>query len=112
MTRAAFLDLLGLVQLLPGPNSTELALHLGHARGGWRGGVIAGLCFVLPSVALVWVLSGVTGIAAVQPVLRSVLWWLSPVVVAVMCHVLWKFGTQAWERPQAMIASATPSAIG
>ena len=103
VTRAEFLDLLGVVQLLPGPNSTELAIHLGSARGGWRGGVLAGLCFVLPSVALVWVLASLTGAAVVQPVLASVLWWLTPVLVAVLCDVLWRFGRQASERTGALL---------
>ena len=48
LTRAEFLDLLGVVQVLPGPNSTELAVHVGHTRGGWHGGMVAGLCFVVP----------------------------------------------------------------
>ncbi len=103
VSRAEFLDLLGLVQLLPGPNSTELAIHLGSARGGRRGGMLAGLCFVLPSVALVWVLASLSGTAAVQPVLSAVLWWLTPVLVAVLCDVLWRFGRQASERAGALI---------
>ena len=45
LTRADFLDLLGVVQVLPGPNSTELAIHIGHVRGGWRGGIVAGVFF-------------------------------------------------------------------
>ncbi len=103
VSRAAFLDLLGVVQLLPGPNSTELAIHLGAARGGWRGGVVAGLCFVLPSVALVWLLASVTGASTVQPALASVLWWLTPVLVAVLGDVLWRFGRQASVRAGAVL---------
>ena len=99
LTRAEFLDLLGVVQLLPGPNSTELAVHIGHTRGGWRGGVVAGLCFVSPSVVLVWLLASVSTAPALRPVVTAVLWWLTPVVVAILLDAQWKFGSQAWHRP-------------
>lgn len=101
--RAAFLDLLGVVQVLPGPNSTELAIHLGHARAGLRGGMLAGFCFVAPSVLLVWVLAGIASAPGVAGVAALVLWWLAPVVVAVLVDALWKFGRQAWARPGAAV---------
>ena len=103
LTRAAFLDLLGVVQVLPGPNSTELAVHIGHARGGWRGGLVAGFCFVVPSVLMVWLLATVAAVPAMQPSVAAVLWWLAPVVVSVLCEALWKFGSQAWYRPYASL---------
>ena len=103
LTRAEFLDLQGVVQVLPGPNSTELAIHIGQHRGGWRGGIAAGLSFVLPGVLLVWLLASVAATPALRPVTASVLWWLAPVVVAVLTDALWKFGSQAWQRPFAMV---------
>jgi chromate transporter len=102
ISRAAFLDTLGVVQLLPGPNSTELAIHLGHARAGWRGGVLAGLSFLLPSVVLVWVLASVANVPKLAPIMIGVLWWLAPVVVAVLLDALWKFGRQSSQRPAAI----------
>jgi chromate transporter len=101
MTRAEFLDQLGVVQLLPGPNSTELAIHIGHARAGWRGGVAAGLSFVLPSVLMVWGLAAFATGAATRPIIATVMWWLAPAVVAVLAQALWKFGRQAVERSHA-----------
>ena len=103
LSRAEFLDLLGVVQLLPGPNSTELAIHLGQGRGGWRGGVLAGLCFVLPSVAMVWLLAIVASAPGIRPIVSTVLSWLAPVVVAVLLEALWKFGSQAWHRQSAPV---------
>ena len=103
LTRAEFLDLLGVVQVLPGPNSTELAVHVGHTRGGWHGGMVAGLCFVVPSVLLVWLLASVAAAPALRPVVVAVLRWLAPVVVAVLCEAQWKFGSQAWQRPFATV---------
>src|SRR5215475_8107124 len=52
LTDAEFLDLLGATNFIPGPNSTEMAIHVGHRRGGWKGLIVAGTCFILPAVAL------------------------------------------------------------
>ena len=52
LSRQRFLDLIGATNLIPGPNSTEMALHLGYLRGGWRGLLTAGICFILPAVAI------------------------------------------------------------
>ena len=52
MDEQDFLDLIGAVNLIPGPNSTELALHLGQKRGGAKGLIISGLCFILPAVLI------------------------------------------------------------
>ena len=114
LTRAAFLDLLGVVQVLPGPNSTELAIHIGHSRAGWRGGVVAGLCFVLPSVLMVWMLASVAAAPAIRPVVATVLWFLAPVVVAVLLDAQWKFGSQAWQRsgaPVIMLATVVAAVM-
>ena len=52
-----FVDLVGATQLVPGPNSTELAIHLGHDRAGWRGLVAAGVCFIVPAALIVGVIA-------------------------------------------------------
>jgi chromate transporter len=101
MSRSEFLDHLGVVQLLPGPNSTELAIHVGHARAGWRGGVAAGLAFLLPSVTMVWALAALAGTSALLPALTHLTWWMVPVVVAVLLRALWSFGQQSVTRPHA-----------
>ena len=48
-----FLDLLGATNLIPGPNSTEMAIHIGHRRAGWPGLLVAGSCFILPAAIIV-----------------------------------------------------------
>jgi len=103
LTRGEFLDRMALVQVLPGPNSTELAIHIGYARGGWRGALIAGLCFILPSVVLVWLLAALSGAQGLRSITSSVLWWMAPVVVVIIADALWKFGRQAWGRSGAMV---------
>jgi len=103
LTRGEFLDRMALVQVLPGPNSTELAIHIGHARAGWRGGLVAGLCFILPSVVLVWLLAALSAAPRLQITTTSILWWMAPVVVVIIAGALWKFGRQAWGRPGATV---------
>src|SRR5882757_2472535 len=53
LTRDEFLDYLGATNLIPGPNSTELALHIGHVRASWPGLVVAGVSFIAPAALLV-----------------------------------------------------------
>src|SRR6187455_1760868 len=53
MTRDEFLDLLGAANLIPGPNSTELAIHIGHRQAGWPGLLVAGTSFILPAMLIV-----------------------------------------------------------
>ena len=57
LTDDEFLDLLGATNPIPGPNSTELAIHIGHKRRGWAGLVVAGLCFILHAAVIVTVLA-------------------------------------------------------
>src|SRR5687768_18538644 len=53
LTHEEFLDLLGATNLIPGPNSTEMAIHIGHRRAGWSGLVVAGVSFILPAALIV-----------------------------------------------------------
>ena len=50
LTEEHFLDLIGATNLIPGPNSTEMAIHIGQERAGWKGLIVACLCFILPAV--------------------------------------------------------------
>src|SRR5262252_7748465 len=53
LSKQEFLDLLGATNLIPGPNSTELAIHIGHRKAGWPGLLLAGTCFILPAFIIV-----------------------------------------------------------
>src|SRR5512141_2579541 len=57
LDRRRFLDLLAATNLIPGPNSTEMAIHLGRLRAGWPGLVVGGICFILPAVLIVTALA-------------------------------------------------------
>src|SRR5687767_5638543 len=52
MSEQHFLDLVGATNLIPGPNSTEMTMHIGHERAGWKGLVVAGCCFIIPAVII------------------------------------------------------------
>jgi chromate transporter len=95
MTDGEYLDLLGATNLIPGPNSTEMAIHLGHRRAGWPGLLVAGTCFILPAVAIVgaiaWAYVRFGRLPDVEAVLRGV----KPVIIAVVAQALWSLGRTA-----------------
>jgi chromate transporter len=94
-----FLDLIGAANLIPGPNSTEVALYVGLRHGGWRGLLLSGAGFISPAVLLVlvcaWAYARYGGLPPIEGVLRGV----APVVVAVVVHALWSFGKTAVRTP-------------
>lgn len=83
---ARFVDLMGATNLIPGPNSTELAIHLGHERARWRGLLVAGVCFILPAALMVTALAWAYVTYGDTPSLQRVLHGVVPAVVAI---VLW-----------------------
>jgi len=95
MSREKLLDLLGITNLIPGPNSTELAIHIGYERAGWRGLVIAGTCFILPAMMIVWVLAVIYLRYQTVPQLAWLLYGIKPVIIAVVLQALWKLGQKA-----------------
>jgi chromate transporter len=86
VTEQRFLDLVGACNLIPGPTSTELAIHIGYERARWRGLVAAGLCFILPAGLLVGVLAALYVEYGSVPAVQGVLYGIKPVVIAI---ILW-----------------------
>src|SRR5205814_3874006 len=80
LTRERFLDLLGATNLIPGPNSTEMAIHIGHDRAGWAGLVVAGACFILPAVAIVAAIAWVYVRYGALPEIAGVMYGIKPVI--------------------------------
>jgi len=115
LSREEFLDLLGATNLIPGPNSTEMAIHVGHRRAGWRGLVVAGLCFVLPATAIVWALAWAYVRFGRLPEAAGLLYGVKPVIIAVVLQALWSLGRSAIKTrglAVAALASAALSAAG
>ncbi|HEU4729436.1 MAG TPA: chromate efflux transporter [Kofleriaceae bacterium] len=95
LSRERFLDLLGATNLIPGPSSTEMAIHIGHARGGWAGLVVAGLCFILPAVAIVTAIAWAYVRFGALPEVAGILYGVKPVIIAVVVQALWNLGRSA-----------------
>jgi chromate transporter len=95
MSQEAFLDLLGATNLIPGPNSTELAIHIGHARAGWAGLLVAGAAFILPAATLVGAFAWAYVHFGTLPAAGAILYGIKPVVIAVVLQALWRLGRVA-----------------
>lgn len=84
-----FLDLVGATNLIPGPNSTELAIHLGRVRAGWRGLLVAGTCFIVPATLIVLFFAVLYGRYGGTPEVERLLYGIIPVIIAVIARALW-----------------------
>lgn len=83
-----FLDLMGATNLIPGPNSTELAIHLGHDRARWRGLLVAGTCFIVPAALMVTALAWAYVRYGETPAVDGLLYGVVPAVVAIVVFAL------------------------
>lgn len=90
-----FLDLLGATNLIPGPNSTEMAIHIGLVRAGWRGLIVAGSCFILPAMLIVWALAWLYVEYGSVPEATWLLYGIKPVIIAIVIQALWSLGKSA-----------------
>ena len=95
MSRERFLDLLGATNLIPGPNSTEMAIHVGHERAGWRGLLVAGTCFILPAFLIVLACAWAYVRYGSLPVAEGLLRGVKPVIIAIVLQALWSLGRTA-----------------
>jgi len=99
LTRERFLDLLGATNLIPGPNSTEMAIHLGFLRAGWRGLIVAGACFIFPAMAITGTLAWAYVRYGSLPEVFWLLYGVKPVIIAIVVQALWGFAVKAVKGP-------------
>jgi chromate transporter len=111
LSREKLLDLLGVTNLIPGPNSTELAIHIGYERAGWRGLVIAGTCFIVPAMLIVWALAAVYARYQTVPQVGWLLYGVKPVIIAIVLQALWKLGRSAVKGVPTAIAGTVVLAL-
>jgi chromate transporter len=95
LSREKFLDLLGASSLIPGPSSSELAIHIGYLRAGWAGLVVGGACFIFPAAILVGIIAWAYVRYGHLPAVAAVLYGVKPVVIAVILQALWGLGRTA-----------------
>ncbi|MBW8360637.1 MAG: chromate efflux transporter [Kaistella sp.] len=84
ITEQHFLDLMGATNLIPGPNSTEMAIHIGHEKGGWKGLIIAGLCFILPAVFITGIFAYLYKQFGQVPEVQPFLYGIKPAIIAII----------------------------
>lgn len=95
LSRDRFLDLLGATNLIPGPNSTELAIHIGYKRRGWPGLIIAGSCFIIPASIIVLAFAWAYVRYGSLPQTARILYGVKPVIIAIVLQALWALGRTA-----------------
>lgn len=83
-----FVDLIGLTNLIPGPNSTEMAIHLGYERAGWRGSILAGLGFIVPAVLITLGIAWFYGEYGKLPTVRAMLYGIKPAIIAIIVFAI------------------------
>ena len=95
MTREAFLDYVGATNLIPGPNSTELAISIGRDRAGWPGLVVAGVAFIAPAAGIVLLIAWAYIRYGVLPAAVALLAGVKPVMIAIVAHAVWRLARTA-----------------
>nr|WP_294923404.1 chromate efflux transporter [uncultured Flavobacterium sp.] len=103
LTEQHFLDLIGATNLIPGPNSTELAIHIGYEKGGWKGLLIAGLCFILPAVFITgffaWLYKNYGQLPEVQPFVYGI----KPAIIAIILGAIFPLARKSLKTTQLII---------
>ncbi|KAM3101438.1 chromate efflux transporter [Phormidesmis sp. 146-12] len=95
LTREQFLDLLGATNLIPGPNSTEMAIHIGYVYGGWLGLIVSGVGFILPAIVITVAFAWVYVTFGTIPQIAFLLYGIKPAVLAIVLDALWRLGKKA-----------------
>ncbi|HAG80255.1 MAG TPA: chromate transporter [Cyanobacteria bacterium UBA12227] len=95
LTRSHFLDLVGATNLIPGPNSTEMAIHVGYTYGGWLGLIIAGVCFIFPAVCITAIFAWIYVKFGTLPQVAPLIYGIKPAVLAVILGAVWRLGKKA-----------------
>jgi chromate transporter len=90
-----FLDLVGATNVIPGPNSTELAIHIGRERAGWKGLLVAGSAFIAPAMIIVLGLAWLYVEYGTTPAAENLIYGIAPVVIAIIVDALWKLAKVA-----------------
>lgn len=95
MTQQHFLDLVGATNLIPGPNSTEMTMHCGHERAGWKGLIVAGACFVFPAVLITMIFAWLYQQYGQLPMVEPFIYGIKPAVIAIILGAVYRLGKKA-----------------
>ncbi len=111
LTSEHFLDLVGATNLIPGPNSTEMAIHVGYIYAGWLGLIVAGICFILPAVLITAGFAWLYVIYGSVPQVMPLLYGIKPAVLAIIFNALWRLGKKAVKTRKLLIIALGVAAL-
>ncbi|MBE8998022.1 chromate efflux transporter [Nostoc sp. LEGE 12447] len=111
LTREHFLDLLGATNLIPGPNSTEMAIHIGYIYAGWLGLIVSGVCFILPAVLITGGFAWVYVAYGTLPQVAPLLYGIKPAVLAIIINALWGLAKKAVKTRQLLVIALAVALI-
>lgn len=111
LSREEFLDLLGAANLIPGPSSSELAIYIGQRRSGWRGLLVAGLCFILPAAFIVLIFAALYVRYGSLPAALGILEGIKPVIIAILLQALLTLGRGAIKNRYLLILFLAAAAL-
>jgi chromate transporter len=106
LTEQHFLDLIGATNLIPGPNSTEMAIHIGQERGGWKGLLIAGFCFIMPAVLITGVLAWLYKLYGQLPQVQPFVYGIKPAIIAVIVTAIYPLAKKSLQTLELYIIGA------
>lgn len=111
LTEEHFLDLIGATHLIPGPNSTEMTMHIGHERAGWKGLVVAGICFILPAVLITGSLAWAYQQYGALPQVRPFIYGIKPAIIAVIISLMVSLGRKAIKNATLLVIGLTAALL-
>ena len=106
-----FLELLGAINLVPGPNSTEMAIYLGYTRAGWPGLILGGVCFILPAMLITLFFAWAYARLGSLPEVSGLLYGVKPVVIAIVAQALGSLGQKALKGALAIVVGLSVVAL-
>ena len=106
ISESDFMAGLSFANLLPGPEATQLAIYIGLRLNGIKGGIAAGVLFVLPGAVVLWLLAWAAAAWGSVPAVASVFWGMSAVVIAIIVGAGWRLGQRVLKRPAAIVIAA------
>jgi len=99
LTREHYLDLVAATNLIPGPNSTEVMIHVGYVLRGIPGALVTGICFIGPAFLLTLALAALYVSTGAIPQVAAILWGIKPVIVAIIANVGYRLVLTALKTP-------------
>jgi len=111
LTEEEFLDLVGASNLIPGPSSTEVAIHVGMQRAGGWGLILAGICFILPASLIVTAFAWAYVRFGHLPQAQSILYGVKPVIISIVAQALWMLGSVALKSRSLLIGATLATVL-